>query len=336
MILLANNNKGASMKRLLIAAILSMIFLVAGCFDVYLLENVSTEDASDVSYVDLEDVGKAEEASGDSEETAEEAAPEEAVEETEGDVLKSSQIVKREGELVELKLQGTDPDGDPIFYKFSQPLDENGKWQTQEGDKGIYEVDITASDGKIETTKTIQIVIKERNKAPVLNRIDDITVVIGGNVKLKPTATDPNPEDELQFSYAGWMTSDAYKTTEEDIGKHTVTVIVSDEEFTDSKTITITVLPNNAPPVIKFKDTVEVNEGETIVLNPEVSDPDGDEVAVTYSGWMTSNTQATKFEDAGEYVVTIHASDGELESTKDVKVVVNNRNRAPEFDIIIS
>jgi len=60
----------------------------------------------------------------------------------------------RAGELISFpNLQATDPDGDPITYIFSNPLDEAGTWQTKEGDEGTYKVSITASDGESTTTQ---------------------------------------------------------------------------------------------------------------------------------------------------------------------------------------
>src|SRR3990167_2168547 len=40
-----------------------------------------------------------------------------------------------EGELVNFpSLRASDPDGDPITYTFSKPLNEKGEWRTKEGD----------------------------------------------------------------------------------------------------------------------------------------------------------------------------------------------------------
>ena len=61
----------------------------------------------------------------------------------------------------------------------------------------------------------------------------------------------------------------------------------------------------------------------------------GDEVTIKYTGWMTSDTRETTYEDAGEYVVTITASDSELMSQVNVGITVKNRNRAPTFEIEI-
>ncbi|MCX8147287.1 MAG: hypothetical protein N3D84_02370 [Candidatus Woesearchaeota archaeon] len=185
-----------------------------------------------------------------------ETKPIETAKTAEGAAIKASpnEITVYEGELVEIKVKGYDPDGDKITYKFSAPLDENGKWQTKTGDAGVYDVKITASDGKTETTKSIKIKVLSKNNPPVMEKIADITV----------------------------------------------------------------------------------REGDVITLSPKVLDPDGDQVTIKYSGWMSSATYKTGYNDAGEHIVTVTASDGKLETSQNVKITVTDVNRAPEFEIVIS
>ena len=49
---------------------------------------------------------------------------------------------------MQFTVSAVDPDGDPIVYNFTQPLDEKGEWQTGDGDAGEYIVTVYASDGK--------------------------------------------------------------------------------------------------------------------------------------------------------------------------------------------
>ncbi len=50
---------------------------------------------------------------------------------------------------------------------------------------------------------------------------------------------------------------------------------------------------------------IAVNEGDTVTLNPTATDPDGDALTYTYSGWMTSASYTTGYNDAGTYTVTV-------------------------------
>jgi len=190
------------------------------------------------------------------EETEVELEDEEEVELDDEPVAPSSKVKKiivTEGELVTLDVKGQDPDGDTIHYVFQEPLDDNGEWQTGKGDAGSYKVEITASDGKVEITKTIEIQVLKANEPPVLGKINDI----------------------------------------------------------------------------------RVEEGETVSFEVEVSDPDGDDVTYEISGWMESTEKDTGYEDEGNYVVTVTATDGEYEVSQDFNVVVTDVNRAPDFDIVL-
>lgn len=306
-----------------------------------------------------------------------------------------------------------DPDGDDLRYAFTPPLSEDGEWQTRVGDAGVYEVTITASDGKLISTRTIRFEVLPLNNVPVITNFNDVTVKEGETVKFNPVFTDADG-DKLTFSFNGWMSESSYRTTFDDAGEHAVTLSVSDGKATETKTVTVTVLdvnrepviielkpregiegdliavsvkaedpddenltitygepldsltgtwrtrigdegeyfipvvvsdgvneveqevkvtvlPRNKPPVISGFEDITVTEGETVELNPTIEDPEGEEVTVTYSGWMDSNIKATDYDDAGEYTVRLSVSDGETLTIETITVTVLNNNRAPVF-----
>jgi len=161
------------------------------------------------------------------------------------------------------------------------------------------------------------------------SEIADVVAKVGDRVELSPKATDAN-DDELSFLYSGWMTRSAKTTTEDDIGSNKVTVTVSDGELKDSQEVTVKVEPLNTAPVMEKISDVTVKEGGTISFDPKVIDPDGDEFTVTYTGWMTSSSKKTSFDDAGTYSVTVTASDGKLTTSQNVKVTVENQDQGIE------
>ncbi|MGM5484997.1 MAG: Ig-like domain-containing protein [Nanobdellota archaeon] len=320
----------------------------------------------------------------------------------------------KEGDLVSFSdVKVTDPDGDPIELSFSEPLNEDGEWQTEQGDAGQYVSTITASDGEIEVSKQVKIVVEGVNEAPVIDVQDEITVDEGETVSIEPSVTDPEG-DSVEVSFSGWMDSEEYTTNYDDAGEYTVTVTATDgknsveEEVTvvvndvnrapelekpsydiiaeegeeielslsaddpdgddvtlsysepfseegtwqteegDAGEYTVTVTASdgdkessielpvvveslNKAPVIDVQDEITVDEGETVSIDPSVTDPEGDSVEVSFSGWMDSSEYETNYNDSGEHTVTVTASDGEDSSSKDVTVTVNNVNREPEF-----
>ncbi len=236
-----------------------------------------------------------------------------------------------EGDTVKINLKSRDPDGDTVKYRFASPLNANGEWKTEPGDAGKYIVQINATDGELVTTKYVEINVI--NRPPVLRKIKDIVVKEGETISFKPDVIDPENQT-LFVTYSGWMTQAEYTTTYDDAGVYTVTVTASDGNSKVSQDVKVTVIDVNRPPVLEPMDNITVEEGETIVLRPVVSDPENQTVTLKYSGWMDSDTYTTDYEDEGNYKVTITASDGNATSSIDVYITVLNKNRPPVFEIV--
>jgi len=317
-----------------------------------------------------------------------------------------------EGELVKLNPKATDPEGDDLIFIFSAPLNEKGEWQTEIGDAGTYTTKVRVSDGINEVSKDVTILVKSKNRPPVMQPIAGIAVNEGETVTINPVVSDPDG-DTVKLSYSGWMNKSSYTTNYNDQGEHIVKVTASDGKTSVSQDVKITVknfnrapvlekisdivtkeddvvivnvkasdLDNdkltityseplsdegtwvteigdagiyaakvtvsdgqaeasqdfkiiveklNLPPTIEKINDITVNEGGTVTINPVVSDPEGDTVKLSYSGWMTSNSYKTNFNDQGEHIVTVTASDGINEVSQNVKVIVGNVNNPPVF-----
>ena len=85
--------------------------------------------------------------------------------------------------------------------------------------------------------------------------------------------------------------------------------------------------------MLKRINDITVYEGETINIPVDASDREGDELTVTVTGWMNSQTYTTTYDDAGEYTVTVIVSDGEYEAKQTFKVTVLDKNRPPIFRV---
>ena len=168
------------------------------------------------------------------------------------------------------------------------------------------------------------------NRPPVLDAIANIMVNEGVTITLNPTATDPDG-DALTYTYTGWMTSSSYTTNFNDSGTHTVTVTVSDGTLTDSQDVTVMVLNanSNSAPVLDTIANITVNEGATITLSPTATDPNGDALTYTYTGWMTSSSYTTNYNDAGTHTITVTVSDGSLSDSQVVTLTVVEKDKEP-------
>ncbi len=79
---------------------------------------------------------------------------------------------------------------------------------------------------------------------------------------------------------------------------------------------------NNHPPVLGDIAPLTVTVGDTVILNPTASDPDGDTLSFSFSGWMNSASYTTRIEDVGTYTVEITVSDGESSDSLNVTITV--------------
>ncbi|MEK6905764.1 MAG: hypothetical protein AABX24_05170 [Nanoarchaeota archaeon] len=76
--------------------------------------------------------------------------------------------------------------------------------------------------------------------------------------------------------------------------------------------------------------TFQVQETDLVTISPEALDPDNDQITYSYSPPLDKNGQwQTGYEDAGEYLLKIVASDGISQTTKEVKLIVENKNQPP-------
>ena len=78
-----------------------------------------------------------------------------------------------EGELVTISPTAEDPDGDQVTITISDPVGDDGEWQTEFTDHGEYVVTVTASDGKDTVSEEITLSVADVNQAP---EIIDITL----------------------------------------------------------------------------------------------------------------------------------------------------------------
>ena len=164
-------------------------------------------------------------------------------------------ITVTEGDLVSFpNLKVDDPDGDPVTFTFTKPLDRKGEWQTKLGDAGTYEIRITASDGEERITETVMIVVEALNVAPRLGVEDTLRVDEGEVLRIDSKITDPDG-DTFSVEYSGWMTSNTKAIGYDDSGTHDVTITATDSNGnTAAKEVTIIVRNVNRPP--KFERIV--------------------------------------------------------------------------------
>jgi hypothetical protein len=257
--------------------------------------------------------------------------------EEELDVINEDELEKRvyrEGDLIEFDPVGVDPDGDIITYSYSLPLESDGSWQTDIGDEGTYIIKITASDGKTEVEKQVLLLILSANRAPTINNLEDVIAQEGDLITLRPRVFDYNG-DEVIIAFSKPFNEDGeWQTTYEDSGTYLVKVTATDEETTVEKQVSVVVEEVNRAPVLNEIEHISTLSGETITIDATATDPDGDDVIITYSKPINLDGTWTPTEaDLGTYAVTVTASDYKDVTEKVITVIVNHKNMAPVISI---
>ncbi len=79
--------------------------------------------------------------------------------------------------------------------------------------------------------------------------------------------------------------------------------------------------------------TFAVQETEKISLQPNVTDPDADNLITTYAPPLNENGEwQTSYGDAGEYKATVTVSDGITSVSEDVLIIVKKKEESPKID----
>lgn len=331
----------------LILGLLSVIsiFFLTGC-DVYEglygegeilpLEDISEEVDKTLEEILPTEVEEEEAELIEAEEVEEEPTE---VEEKEAEIGEAVVITVQETNLISLAPEAEDPDKDKLMFTFSSPLNEDGKWQTAYGDAGEYTVTVMASDGKLTTSQDVLIIVNKREEKPTIDSLKPeeaaVTIKETENVDFEIEASDLN-KDELSYSWkldgdeVGDDKAYNFETTYDHSGSHTVKVDVSDGKDVVSQIWSVTVDNVNRKPILKEISPIQVKETGTVKIMAEAEDLDGDSISFTISDPVGDDgIWETTYDDAGEYTVTVMASDGEDSVSQDVGIVVENVNRAP-------
>ncbi len=150
-------------------------------------------------------------------------------------------------------------------------------------------------------------------------------------VKLKPTITDPDG-DVVTWSFSVPLNEKGeWQTVYGDAGEYTVKLTATDGKLATTQDLTLVVDKVNVAPAISGVRDISVREGELVRFDPKVVDANGDSVTVSISEPLKSGSFATDHASAGEYTVTVTASDGELEAQKSFKLTVLDVNVKPDI-----
>ena len=256
----------------------------------------------------------------------------------------------------------SDPDGDPITYKWktvpgialSSEYVVNPTFTAPEVSADIqYTFSLVVNDGLADSpADEVVVTVLQVNKAPVAHAGPDQAMNEGATVSLDGSASSDPDGDPLTYQWTvpagitlSSKTAEKPSFTAPDVAintSYTFTLIVNDG-FTDSPAdqVVITVKQVNKAPVANAGPDQSVNEGASATLNGSASsDPDGN--PITYK-WKTVPGIALSSESVvnptftapevsadTQYTFSLVVNDGLADSPADeVVVTVKNKSTAP-------
>lgn len=256
-------------------------------------------------------------------------------------VNSASTFVITETEKLKVEPKTFDPDNDNLTVNYAPPLDGNGEWQTTYGDAGVYDSEISVSDGKTSVFENIEIIVKRKEEAPkiyIYAPEDTVYTAEGSIVFFNVSASDLN-NDELIYVWhldgekAAEGQSFTYQIPYNGAGTHKVKIIVSDGLSNASREWEVVAKDTDIQKILDSIPDIEVDEGQIARLNL----PDFKSYSLEYSisePIGNGNEWQTNFDDEGSYNVKVAAGGNGFKGSIDVEVSVKNVDRAPVFEKI--
>jgi uncharacterized protein (UPF0179 family) len=273
-----------------------------------------------------------------------------------------------EGSTLSFTATATDPEVPPQTLTFSlgpgapsgASITSGGAFSwtpTEVQGPGVYNINITVSDGVAIDYEVITVTVNEVNQPPVLNSIGDKSVNEGTMLSFTATASDSDtPAQTLTFSLGSGAPSGASITSggaftwtpteSQGPGIYSVNITVSDGIAIDYEVITVTVNEVNQPPILSSIGDKSVNELTTLSFTATASDPDLPAQTLTFSlgpgapsgASITSggafSWTPTEAQGPNVYNINITVSDGVAIDYEIITVTVNEVNQPPVLNSI--
>lgn len=276
-------------------------------------------------------------------------------------------LLVAEGDTRQIGISATDADGDPLTLAatnlpaFATLTDQSaGTWMMVLApgldDEGSYPgVALTFSDGGYLVTETLAITVSHTNQPPTVATIADQTVREGDSIAVAISASDAD-SDPLTLS----MTDNpAFATlTDHGAGSATLTLAplagdaaggtypplsltANDGIVSASVSVTVTVIPNQAPALDPIAD-VTMDDATSTTVTVQALDPDGDSLTLSALGLPAFASLLDNGDGSGTITLApgpadhgtfpnleIRVSDGVATVSQTFGVLVNDVNQPP-------
>lgn len=308
-----NKSGNFKQKLLMSLSLIAILLMLTGCLDYKAYELDGKQEAAPSEADLVKEIADVEKELASNDATAKKATETNTDDETNTEDITGA-VVANDDAAVEVKSE-------------EAKVEENV--EVKEAEVVIPELkETTEAATKPETANTNEEVVV--TETPVdESSLQVIKVKENSLVRLNLKVVDPD-NDRVTYTFSKPLNQlGEWKTNYGDAGEYMVTILATDGRLTTEKKVKIAVERVNMPPtIIALKDIV-VREGQTVEVKPTVQDPNKDKVTVTISEPLSSGLFKTDHTSAGEYLITVKANDGELESTASFKLTVTDVNVLP-------
>ncbi|MBN2598763.1 MAG: cadherin domain-containing protein [Marinifilaceae bacterium] len=271
-------------------------------------------------------------------------------------------------------LRASDPDGDMLSYQILSGNDDATFSISSEGElilekvldyetKKQYLLSIEASDGYLSYNASINIIVDDRNEAPIAR---DSTFMVEENTSIPAAIGELNTTDPenntLSYSILSGNDDGIFsinsegklllekKVDFESKDQHSLMVDVSDGEFNTNATVLVNVVNVNEAPVVNDA-TYLIQENASIsteIGKLDASDPENDDLNYSITsgnedGIFSISSEgivilesSVDYEDITSYTLAIEISDSELSNTGDITINVGNVNDEAPTNILFN
>ena len=183
---------------------------------------------------------------------------------------------------------------------------------------------------------------------------DTVAMVEDGTITFSPLINDsyiPGESYSLSITNPANGTASISESSPEQItyvpsanfnGQDSMTYTLSQNGYTKTSTVSFMITAVNDAPVINTNSTINYSENDNTAINIDVNDVDNDELTITVAGAdiddfnFVSETvllnfkNTPDFETKNKYQITITATDGQIEVSKEITINILDINENPQ------
>lgn len=268
-------------------------------------------------------------------------------------------LALNEDSSLAVDLSGSDLNGDPLVYSLANVdsnigavLDGTRLTLTPISNfNGEGTITVQVSDGESVDNEIVTVTVNPVNDAPTLSAIGNQVLPEDTSKTITLNATDidttnltysiNNASAEIGASINGSELT--FTPAANFYGNGDITIHVSDGEFSDSETISVTVINVGDAPVLNAINNLTLNEDASLQVTLSASDADNDELTFTLEttntelnavidGSLLTITPDANYNGVGEIVISV--SDALLSDSETLNVNVIGQNDAPTIESI--